>query len=246
MLRLYMAALERSPLLTKMLTCAVLNATEETLGQILATASARDSSSIWRTATSFPGNAGQSNLGSPIRSPGLDGRDGVRAGNSGNERTVSVARVVAEWLDVAKEKALAVVGANIGWLRVAKMGAYGALINAPLNHVLYGAADVVFTNLTSSSITNMSLHLAAVNIFIIPIVTYVYLYALGTIEGLSRDDLQARIFRDFVPIVKQTWTYFPIIQLIVFKFAPAQLTVPIFNLIGFVYGVYINATSKTQ
>lgn len=40
--------------------------------------------------------------------------------------------------------------------------------------------------------------------------------------------------------------YFPLIQIIVFRFVPAPLWVPFFNLLALLFGIYINVTAKSN
>jgi hypothetical protein len=40
--------------------------------------------------------------------------------------------------------------------------------------------------------------------------------------------------------------YFPIIQILVFRFVPAPLWVPFFNLLALAFGIYINVTANTN
>jgi hypothetical protein len=40
--------------------------------------------------------------------------------------------------------------------------------------------------------------------------------------------------------------YFPIIQILVFRFVPAPLWVPFFNLLALAFGIYINVTAKSN
>ena len=40
--------------------------------------------------------------------------------------------------------------------------------------------------------------------------------------------------------------YFPIIQVLVFRFVPQPLWVPLFNLLALAFGVYINVTAKSN
>ena len=219
LLQLYLEALEQRPLVTKMVTCAILNAGEELVAQVLSKMQA-------------------------------DPSPAERRRRGGGERATNAVSVVQRWVrsvrSVLSGRVKSALGVPVEWGRVGKMCLYGLAVNGPVSHGLYGVVGRVFGALTGVGWVDALLHLGAVNVGVIPVVTYLYLYAMGVIDGLKGDALHARILDHFVPICKQTWTYFPIIQLVVFKLAPPRTHVPIFNLIGFLYGVYLNFQAQQR
>eukprot|EP00030_Apusomonadida_sp_AF-17_P006129 a677832_30.p1 GENE.a677832_30~~a677832_30.p1 ORF type:complete len:212 (-),score=36.98 a677832_30:10-552(-) len=173
MLAVYSTALERAPLLVKMLTCGALNGLEE---------------------------------------------------------------IVAQRLNKTRK-------GPVDWVRVKKMVLYGLCINGPLGHLLYGLMERGLARW--QGLVGVVPRLLIVNLVIIPIVTAVYLYALGVIAELPRHRIQQRIRRDFQPIMVTTLKYFPIIQVGTFVMLPQHLWVPWFNLIGFLFGVYVNYSAAS-
>jgi hypothetical protein len=45
---------------------------------------------------------------------------------------------------------------------------------------------------------------------------------------------------------KITWAVFPPIQLFAIRFLPPQLWTPFFNLVGFIFGVYVNVAASRK
>jgi len=56
---------------------------------------------------------------------------------------------------------------------------------------------------------------------------------------------RAYIQANFWPITLITWKAFPLIQLFALRFLPAPLWTPFFNLIGFLFGIYVNVKANS-
>jgi hypothetical protein len=91
------------------------------------------------------------------------------------------------------------------------------------------------------------LQLLAVNGVVIPVQTVVYLVAITLMDAPGDwARVRAVLEAQLAPILRTTWTYFPVLQLLMFKFVPADLWLPIFYLIGYLYGVVINLRTKRE
>jgi hypothetical protein len=60
----------------------------------------------------------------------------------------------------------------------------------------------------------------------------------------SFEETKKLIRKTFFPVLIISLKYFPIIQLLVFKFLPSFLWVPFFNLLSLFFGIYVNITTK--
>ncbi|KAI9217156.1 hypothetical protein BC828DRAFT_391884 [Blastocladiella britannica] len=128
-----------------------------------------------------------------------------------------------------------------GLRKALKLATYGALIAGPMGHYLYDALNTVFDGSSAASKIGQ---LVGANIIVAPIQNAVYLAVMAIISG--RPDVLGEIKRGFLPLMKLTWTVFPAIQLIAVKFLPPNLWLPYFNLMSFVFGVYINFKLKKE
>jgi hypothetical protein len=109
-------------------------------------------------------------------------------------------------------------GRNFVWGKMLKMGAYGALINAPLSHFLYDLLNQVVGSLVSCcffifclfNLTELArvprfqslVQLALSNLVVLPLQTYVYLASMGLlVNDLSWGETLEVIKTNFLPIM---------------------------------------------
>ncbi|KAJ3369964.1 hypothetical protein GGF31_004814 [Allomyces arbusculus] len=119
-----------------------------------------------------------------------------------------------------------------------KMGTYGFTIGGPLGHFLYAILNGVFSG---TSLGHQIGQLVGANVFVVPIQNAVYLAAMALISG---GDVVAEVKRGFWPLMKLTWSIFPVVQLIAIKFLRPDLWLPFFQAVGFVFGVYVSYQVK--
>lgn len=156
--------------------------------------------------------------------------------------TKSVTSGVLSFLEEFSSQALTLPnGYNFQPAKMFKLGLYGAFVNAPLSHYAYLLLDKL---VPGTSVTGQVLQLVASNAIILPIQTYVYISALGLIDDKSFRETQILVKKTLLPILITSWKYFPIVQLLVFRYVPQILWVPTFNLIALLFGIYVNATTK--
>ncbi|GJN82451.1 hypothetical protein JDV02_003620 [Purpureocillium takamizusanense] len=129
--------------------------------------------------------------------------------------------------------------------RVPKMAAYGALVSAPIGHVLIWALQKVFKGRTS--LKAKILQILASNLIIAPIQNSIYLVAMALIAGArTYHQVRATVKVGFWRVMKVSWLTSPICLAFAQKFLPDQLWVPFFNIVGFIIGTYINTTTKKK
>lgn len=129
--------------------------------------------------------------------------------------------------------------------RVPKMAFYGSLISAPLGHLLVTALQKTFANRTSTRSKVMQILVS--NLIVSPIQNTVYLACMAVIAGAQTfHQIRATVKAGFFPVMKVSWCTSPIALIIAQKFLPPHAWVPFFNLVAFVIGTYINATTKKK
>lgn len=129
--------------------------------------------------------------------------------------------------------------------RVPKMAIYGSLISAPVGHILVTALQKIFANRTSTKAK--VLQILASNLVVSPIQNTIYLACMAVIAGARTfHQIRATVKAGFMPVMKVSWCTSPIALIIAQKFLPPQAWVPFFNLVAFVIGTYINASTKKK
>lgn len=129
--------------------------------------------------------------------------------------------------------------------RVPKMAVYGSLISAPLGHILVTALQKGFANRTSTRAKILQILVS--NLIVSPIQNTVYLACMAVIAGARTfHQIRATVKAGFFPVMKVAWCTSPIALIIAQKFLPPHAWVPFFNLVAFVIGTYINATTKKK
>ncbi|OAA57219.1 integral membrane protein [Cordyceps fumosorosea ARSEF 2679] len=129
--------------------------------------------------------------------------------------------------------------------RVPKMAAYGALVSAPLGHVLIWMLQKVFHNRTS--LKAKILQIIVSNLVIAPIQNSIYLVAMALIAGARTfHQVRATVKVGFWKVMKVSWVVSPLSLAFAQQFLPNHLWVPFFNVIGFVIGTYVNTTTKKK
>ncbi|KAL1880790.1 hypothetical protein VTK73DRAFT_5175 [Phialemonium thermophilum] len=129
--------------------------------------------------------------------------------------------------------------------RVPKMAAYGALVSAPLGHVLIWCLQKAFSGRVS--LRAKILQILVSNLIIAPIQNTVYLVAMALIAGAHNlHQVRATVRVGFWKVMRVTWITSPICLAFAQKFLPENTWVPFFNLVSFVIGTYINTVTKKR
>ena len=145
--------------------------------------------------------------------------------------------------------------------RVPKMAAYGALISAPLGHMLISILQKVFANRTSLKAKILQILVSNLVVSqpsfsnppftdtsqVAPIQNTVYLASMAVIAGARTwHQIRATVRAGFMPVMKVSWITSPLALAFAQKFLPEQTWVPFFNIIAFVIGTYINTHTKKK
>ncbi|KAI8818210.1 uncharacterized protein EV422DRAFT_539061 [Fimicolochytrium jonesii] len=130
----------------------------------------------------------------------------------------------------------------LAYRKAAAMAAYGGLVAGPLGHVLYKWMEKVFHNRTGTGAAVGKLLFG--NLVIAPIQSAVYLAAMAGIAGAGVRGVVGTVRGRLVSVLKLTWIVFPAVQIFALKYVRQELWMPFFNLVGFVFGTYINVTTK--
>ncbi|CAZ85317.1 unnamed protein product [Tuber melanosporum] len=129
--------------------------------------------------------------------------------------------------------------------RVPKMAIYGALISAPLGHILVTLLQKAFAGRTSGK--SKLAQILVSNFVVSPVQNSVYLACMAVIAGArTPHQIRATVKAGFMPIMKVSWCTSPLALLFAQKFLPPHAWVPFFNLVAFVIGTYINAMTKKK
>ncbi|KAI9750034.1 MAG: hypothetical protein M4579_006628 [Chaenotheca gracillima] len=129
--------------------------------------------------------------------------------------------------------------------RVPKMAVYGAFVSAPLGHVLISILQKLFAGRTS--LKAKILQILVSNLVISPIQNTVYLSSMAIIAGARTfHQVRATVRAGFMPVMKVSWVTSPLALAFAQQFLPEATWVPFFNIIAFVIGTYINASTKKK
>ncbi|RDA86259.1 hypothetical protein CP532_5084 [Ophiocordyceps camponoti-leonardi (nom. inval.)] len=129
--------------------------------------------------------------------------------------------------------------------RVPKMAAYGAIVSAPLGHLLIWLLQNFFRGRTSLRAKIMQILVS--NLIIAPIQNSIYLVAMALIAGArTYHQVRATVKVGFWRVMRISWITSPICLAFAQKFLPDELWVPFFNLVSFVIGTYINTVTKKK
>jgi hypothetical protein len=129
--------------------------------------------------------------------------------------------------------------------RVPKMAIYGSLISAPLGHLLVTMLQKGFQGKTSTRAKIGQILVS--NLLVSPIQNTVYLACMAVIAGARTfHQIKATVKAGFFPVMKVSWITSPLALMFAQKFLPPHAWVPFFNLVAFVIGTYINATTKKK
>ncbi|KAK0711699.1 hypothetical protein B0H67DRAFT_602439 [Lasiosphaeris hirsuta] len=148
--------------------------------------------------------------------------------------------LIASWLAKDRNK-----HGNYFTARVPKMAAYGALVSAPLGHVLIWALQKAFKD--RKSLRSKILQILVSNLIIAPIQNTVYLVAMALIAGAKNfHQVRATVRASFWKVMRVSWIASPVCLAFAQKFLPESTWLPFFNLVSFVIGTYINTVTKRK
>lgn len=130
-------------------------------------------------------------------------------------------------------------------LRVPKMAVYGALVSAPLGHLLISILQKAFEGRTSTK--SKILQIIVSNLFVSPLQNTVMLASLAIVNGAQTfHQIKHDVKKGFMQTMTVSWVTSPIALAIAQKFLPQHAWVPFFNMLGFIIGTYVNANLKKK
>ncbi|KAJ1990276.1 hypothetical protein H4R33_001780 [Dimargaris cristalligena] len=129
--------------------------------------------------------------------------------------------------------------------KVVQMALYGFFLSGPLGHFLYELLGRALAKRKGPLVP--VLMLLGANLLISPIQNAVYLMAMAFIAGQRHPAQLVTVVRQqLLRLQKISWALFPLVQLIANRYLRPPLWVPFFNVVGFVFGLYINTRAKLQ
>jgi len=121
--------------------------------------------------------------------------------------------------------------------RVARLGFYGLCIGGPMGHYLYTALDRVFAN--AKFPLAQLVRVLTSSLVIMPITIGVFLIFTAIADNLSYPEARAFLERTYFNVLKMAWRVFPLAQILVFKFFPNYMWLPVLLFVQFVFGIYV-------
>ncbi|OCH95834.1 hypothetical protein OBBRIDRAFT_788041 [Obba rivulosa] len=127
--------------------------------------------------------------------------------------------------------------------KAVKMAIYGALVSAPLSHVLVGAVQRVFAGRAGPA---AKLAQILASLFVVaPAQITAYLACMAVINGAkSVNDVVRTVKGGFLRVLRVTIMTQPVVIVFAQRFLAPELWVPFFNLVQFAVGTYTNIKLK--
>ncbi|KAI1793951.1 hypothetical protein LXA43DRAFT_1092310 [Ganoderma leucocontextum] len=124
-----------------------------------------------------------------------------------------------------------------------KMAAYGALVSAPVSHVLINTLQKAFAGQTG--LRGRVGMLLASQLIVAPAQIFSYLTCMAIINGaMSVDEVAKTVRAGFGRVLRVTWMTSPVYTVFAQQFLPAEMWVPFFNFMQFLAGTYFNIKIK--
>lgn len=127
--------------------------------------------------------------------------------------------------------------------RAERLALFGLFVRGPLGHALYEMVGRLFPG---SSLLHSVGQLLAVNLLVAPVQTAAYYAGLAAIDGKPPAAVWASVKANMWPTMVVTWKYFPLVQVLTLKLLPQPMWVPFFNLLGLLFGVYLNVAEARR
>lgn len=77
-----------------------------------------------------------------------------------------------------------------------------------------------------------------------PATLFVFLFSMGTMEGLDGDEIREKIRANYLPILFVNWQVWPILQAINFRYIPLQYRVPVGALMGIGWSAFLSLRTE--
>jgi protein Mpv17 len=128
-------------------------------------------------------------------------------------------------------------GSEFDFKRLARMAAFGFLFHGTISHFFYNKLDEVMPGTAPLTIVKK---VFTDQVLWAPIFTFVYLTWMGVTDGLSPSAVGDKIKNDLVKGVVGSWSVWPIVHAVGFKFVPTEQRLLYINTIQIGYNVFLS------
>ncbi|KAK4046821.1 hypothetical protein OIV83_005817 [Microbotryomycetes sp. JL201] len=90
------------------------------------------------------------------------------------------------------------------------------------------------------SVAALAKRVAADQLGMAPVGLFIFLFSMGTLEGLDGAQLKEKFRQNYFPILLVNWQVWPILQLINFRFVPLKFRVPFGSLLGILWTCFLS------
>jgi len=128
-------------------------------------------------------------------------------------------------------------GQKFDYHRLARMAAFGFLFHGTISHFFYNKLDAVIPGKTPLAIAEK---VFTDQVLWAPIFTFIYLTWMGVTSGLSPAQVGDKIKNDLVKGVVGSWSVWPLVHAVGFKFVPLEQRLLYINCIQIGYNVFLS------
>ncbi|KAK4055827.1 hypothetical protein OIO90_003081 [Microbotryomycetes sp. JL221] len=90
------------------------------------------------------------------------------------------------------------------------------------------------------SVAALAKRVAADQLGMAPVGLFIFLFSMGTLEGLDGAQIREKFRMNYWPILLVNWQIWPILQLINFRFVPLKFRVPFGSLLGILWTCFLS------
>ncbi|KAG5180671.1 hypothetical protein JKP88DRAFT_200276 [Tribonema minus] len=134
-------------------------------------------------------------------------------------------------------------GERFDYQRLARMAAFGFMFHGTISHFFYNKLDEVIPGKTPLAIAQK---VFTDQVLWAPIFTFVYLTWMGVTSGLSPPEVGEKIKTDLVKGVVGSWSVWPLVHAIGFKFVPLEQRLLYINCIQIGYNVFLSVLGSNK
>mmetsp|Transcript_14420 Transcript_14420/g.21401 ORF Transcript_14420/g.21401 Transcript_14420/m.21401 type:complete len:282 (+) Transcript_14420:54-899(+) len=123
------------------------------------------------------------------------------------------------------------------YLRLARMASFGFLFHGTVSHFFYNKLEEVIPGTTTLPVIKKVL---TDQVLWAPIFTFVYLTYMGVTSGMNPESIGEKIKADLIKGVVGSWSVWPLVHAIGFKFVPLRQRLLYINCIQIGYNVFLS------
>jgi len=139
---------------------------------------------------------------------------------------------------------------NLNWTSIRNQFLIGLFIRGPCVHYWFLALEEIFARLGySSKKAANSFPVVLAKVFLdqatfSPLFNLLYFYVIGMLEGRSLPYIHDKISREFLMVMMMNYKVWPLVNILNFKYVPANLRVLFGNIIGIFWTAYVIKLTK--